>query len=80
MLKYHSLRYKQATLKPKTLTTITLSSVNATDRWLENACLTVTANERREIVRKRMEEENLFEKELLMKVFGTDDIELIMNE
>ena len=74
------MRYKQATLKPKTLTTITLSSVNSTDRWLEGATLAINPSERRELVRSRMEEENLFEKELLMKVFGTDNIELIMNE
>ena len=76
-LKFHSLRLRQATLKSKTLVTMTMSSVNHTDQWLEGSCEKISADERLELIRKRMKEDEMFEHSLLLKVFGEIPTDLI---
>ena len=56
---------------------MTMSSVNHTDVWLEGGCKKISATERRELVKRRMEEDEMFEKSLLLKVFGVIPTDLI---
>ena len=66
-------------MKSATLVTMTMSSVNHTDVWLEGSCKKVSGEERRELVRQRMAEDEMFDQSLLLKVFGEIPTDLIKN-
>ena len=77
-LKYTALKYRQATLKEKTLITITMASVNRVDEYIEGCEKPVTQDERRQIIERRVREDQHFDRNLLLTVFGVESVDEII--
>ena len=79
-MKYHALRYAQATMKEDTLLTITVSHVNHMDLFIDSNGTAVDVERKKKLKEDRVKELFQREKEYMLRHFGCTTYDELVNK